>query len=153
MSIGSLSEPTLYGSSASEAKSISEKNSTVSMTDFFTLLSAQLQNQTMYDSVDSSEYMNQLVQYTMLSQLQELSSAADTSYAVSLIGRTVSVVNTGLDGRERLISATVDKVAFDSGKPYLLVGGAYYETADVLRVEKGETAPAQEEEGEEESVQ
>lgn len=116
------------------AKSLSEENSSLSMSDFFTLLSAQMQNQTMYDSVDTSQYMSQLVQYTMLAQMKELSASAATSYAVSLVGKNVDVSGLDESGNEILVSGAVDEVAFKDGTPYISVGGYYYKTSDVLSV-------------------
>ena len=125
--------------SLSEAKTKSEENSTLSMDDFFTLLSAQMQNQTMYDSVDTADYMAQLVQYTTLAQLQELTASTATSYAVSLIGKNVEVLGTTEDGEEAYLSGTVEQVAFDGGTPYVLVGGVYYEASDILAVGPADT--------------
>lgn len=125
--------------SLSAAKTKSEENSTLSMDDFFTLLSAQMQNQTMYDSVDTADYMAQLVQYTTLAQLQELTSSSATAYAVSLVGKNVEVLGTSEGGEEAILSGTVEQVAFDDGTPYVLVGGVYYETSDILAVSPAET--------------
>jgi Flagellar hook capping protein len=123
--------------SISTAKSLSEENSNISMSDFFTLLSAQMQNQTMYDSVDTSEYMSQLVQYTMLAQMKELSASAATSYAVSLVGKNVDVSGLDESGNEILVSGAVDEVAFQDGTPYICVNGSYYQTSDILSVQGG----------------
>ncbi|MEA5040835.1 MAG: flagellar hook capping FlgD N-terminal domain-containing protein [Clostridiaceae bacterium] len=119
------------------AEALSQENSTLSMNDFFKLLTAQMQNQTMYDSVDTSEYMSQLVQYTTLAQLQELTSSAATSYAVSLVGKEVDVVTADDNGEEMVVSGTVDTVTFQDGTPYIRVGDVYYQTSDILSVRSG----------------
>ncbi len=128
MEISDLILSNAMTSSTSAAKT-SEENSEVSISDFFQLMAAELQNQSMYDSVDSSEYMNQLVQYTMLSQLQEMSSLTNTSYAVSLVGKEVSLVVA-----ETYISGTVEGVVFSGDTPYISVGGENYELSDILTV-------------------
>ncbi|HWP79436.1 MAG TPA: flagellar hook capping FlgD N-terminal domain-containing protein [Candidatus Acidoferrum sp.] len=125
--------------SVADAKKKSEENSTLSIDDFFTLMSAQMQNQTMYDSVDTADYMAQLVQYTTLAQLKELTASNATSYAVSLIGKNVEVLGTMVDGSEAVLTGTVEQVAFDGGTPYVLVGGVYYEASDILAVTAGAT--------------
>jgi len=136
MSITGVDLYSAAGTSASlsAAKAKSEENSTLSMDDFFTLLSAQMQNQTMYDSVDTADYMAQLVQYTTLAQLQELTSSSATSYAVSLIGKNVEVLGTSADGEKTYLTGTVEQVAFEDGTPYVLVGGVYYEASEIQAV-------------------
>jgi len=129
MEISSLNSSRML-TGASEAEKKSEENSAVSIDDFFQLLSAELQNQTMYDSVDSSEYMAQLVQYTMLSQLQEMTGLTNTTYAVSMIGKTVNIIQD-----DTLVTGTVEGVIFDDGKPLISVDGYTYELSDVLSVE------------------
>ncbi|HWQ51035.1 MAG TPA: flagellar hook capping FlgD N-terminal domain-containing protein [Terriglobales bacterium] len=126
--------------SVADAKKKSEENSTLSIDDFFTLMSAQMQNQTMYDSVDTADYMAQLVQYTTLAQLKALTASNATSYAVSLIGKNVEVLGTAADGSEVVLSGSVEQVAFDKGTPYVLVGGMYYEASDILAVTAGAAA-------------
>lgn len=124
--------------SVREAAEKSKENSEISMTDFFQLLSAQMQNQTMYDSVDTGEYMSQLVQYTTLAQIQELNASAATSYAVSMIGKQVSLLSEDESGNEILVSGAVEGVAFEDGTPYICVGGGFYETSEILSVCAGE---------------
>lgn len=136
MPIDSIGYPIAgYGAdSVGDAKTRSEKNGDLSMNDFFTLLAAQMQNQSMYDSVDTSQYMTQLAQYTQLAQLQQLNASTSTSYAVSLIGKEISLATTDAVGNELLVSGKVEEVAFQDGTPYMRVGDTFYKTSEVLSV-------------------
>ena len=66
--------------------------------DFLQLMVQQLQNQTMDNTADTSEMLNQMVQMStvqMLSSVQDsmeaLINASSLSYAASLVGKTVTV--------------------------------------------------------------
>lgn len=73
--------------------------------DFYKLLAAQLQNQTMDNAMENSEMMNQMTQMTMMQAMQnmsvtinDLSVANKTSYAASMIGRTATFATITEDG-------------------------------------------------------
>lgn len=124
----------LSSDSLSRAKARNEDNSSLSMSDFFTLLSAQMQNQSMYDSVDSGQYMAQMAQYTTLAQLQALSASFATAYAVSLVGKQVSLSAADELGNRVAVDGLVEGVAFEDGTPYLNVNGGYYKASDLQTV-------------------
>ena len=115
-------------------------NSDLNISDFFQLIAAQLQNQSMYDTVDNAEFMSQMVQFSTLSQMEELSNAFQSNLAVSMIGKTVNV--TAQDGRGLKTTTTgiVSQVRYEEGVPRLLVNGAYHNMADVTEVGIGNSA-------------
>lgn len=103
----------------------SQKNSITSgvdMNSFFKLMVAQLQNQSMYDNVDNSQFITQMAQFSMLSQMETLSKSVQTSSAVSFLGKTATVVDTDADGKQQVITGTVSEVNYVDGTPYLTVG-------------------------------
>lgn len=120
----------LAANSTTEAKySHSRKGSNeLNMEDFLQLMIVQLQNQTIDDTMDTSEMMNQMVQMQMISALTNMTDASVMSYASSLVGKVVTIGITDgntLEEREILVmgTGTMDgqQVIFGSdGKTYSL---------------------------------
>ena len=77
-------------------QSTSRKNNTeLNMEDFLQLMIVQLTSQTIDDTMDTSEMMNQMVQMQMVTALANMTDISVQSYANSLVGQdvTVGVVN------------------------------------------------------------
>lgn len=134
-----ITNSSIYLSDASSTTSKESDNSTLSMTDFYTLISAQLQNQSMYDTVDNTEFISQMVQFSMLSQMEDLQNSVESTNTMSMLGKTVSIVETDTSGTEILTTGTVEKVTYDNGTPYLYVDGSYHEASSVLTICNTET--------------
>lgn len=80
-------------------------NVDLDMTDFLKLMIVQLQSQTLDDSMDTSEMMNQLVQMQMVTAITNMTETNIMTYAGSLVGKevTIGIVN-GDKLEERLIT-------------------------------------------------
>ena len=101
----------LAANSTTEAKySTSRKGSNeLNMEDFLKLMVVQLQNQTIDDTMDTSEMMNQLVQMQMISAITNMTETNVMSYASSLVGKVVTIgipTEEGLEEREVLVTGT-----------------------------------------------
>lgn len=103
-------------------------NTELKMEDFLTLMIVQLQNQTMDDTADTSEMLNQMVQMQMISAMTNMTDATLMSYAGSLVGKevTIGIVN-GNQLEERVITvigtgvSNGEQVIFgDDGNTYAL---------------------------------
>ena len=129
--VGATASPLLPGTQSTAKNSGSD----LTINDFFKLISAQLQNQSMYDTADNTEFMTQMVQFTTLSQMNELTAAFQSSYAVGLIGKKVNVITTNQQGQQVAVSGEVEQVSFSEGIPYVYVNGGYYQLSEVLDVE------------------
>ena len=125
----------LYSTSSSSTVTTTEDNTTLSMNDFFELLVAELQNQSMLDPVDNSEFIGQMAQFSTLSQMQELSNLSQMAYAVSLLGKNVTVYSTDDSGMTTVASGTVDNVTYQDNIPYVEIDGTSYPASDVLIVQ------------------
>lgn len=108
--------------------------SDLSINDFFQLIAAQLQNQSMYDTVDNTQFISQLAQFTTLSQISELSAAINSNLAVSLIGKTVNAKSVDSSGQVRLTTGEVEQVSYNGGVPYLYVNGGFYPLSDITDI-------------------
>lgn len=132
---GSSTDDIYLNSKKSSSTASSSGGNSLTLTDFYRILAAQLKNQSMYDSTDNSQYIAQMVQFAMLSQMQTMTNSVDSSTAVSMIGKKVSLSSTDSNGTTSTTSGTVDSVGYKSGAPYLKVGGTYYPLSDVTSVQ------------------
>jgi flagellar basal-body rod modification protein FlgD len=112
-------------------QSVGKAASDLNINDFFKLISAQLQNQSMFDTVDNTQFMSQMVQFSTLSQINEMTKAFQSNMAVSMIGKQVSVSAAAEDGTKRSQVGQVEQVSFNAGVPYVCVGGEFYQMSDI----------------------
>ena len=137
MSIDSINN---YGTSGTNSTNGTSNTSstggsgTLNMDDFLQLLVAQLKNQDMYNTMDDSEYMAQMAQFSMLQAITDMSELSMTSYGVSLIGKEVTVAQIGDDGTVKSIEGIVDSVNFFNGSPQVVVDDKSYSLSSVMSV-------------------
>ena len=98
------------GNGLDAINSTSRKNNTeLDMQDFLQLMIVQLQNQTMDDTMDTSEMMNQMIQMQMITAMSNMTETSVQSYASSLVGKVVTigiVTDKGLEEREVIVTGT-----------------------------------------------
>ncbi len=110
------------------------KGGTLTMDDFFKLLVAQLSNQDIYNSVDDTQFIAQMAQFSMVQALGELSQASSTAYSVSLIGKEATVAWVGNDGVLQIHTGIVDSVTLYNGNPQLTIDGHRFDLSSVMEV-------------------
>lgn len=84
-------------------------NTELSMQDFLQLMVVQLQNQSIDDTMDTSEMMNQMVQMQMVTAITNMNEISVMTYASSMVGKVVTigiVENNALEEREVLVIGT-----------------------------------------------
>ena len=98
--------------------------------DFLKLLIGQMQNQDPLNPTDGAQYMQQMTQFSILEQITNLgqttSAAASNEYdqnAIALIGKEITFLKTGADGRLTTANGRVESVKFTSAGPQLTVTG------------------------------
>lgn len=134
-----------YGINSYQA-SQNDKN-TISITGYFQLLAAQLQNQDMTNPMDNSEIMAQMTQMAMVQSLTSMTEAIDTStavtsqtYAGGLLGQEVTIaVTEEKAGQEVPVSvkyAKVQSIDFTTGDPTIRLEGdtKVYKLAHVIGI-------------------
>ena len=134
-----------YGINSYQA-SQNDKN-TISITGYFQLLAAQLQNQDMTNPMDNSEIMAQMTQMAMVQSLTSMTEAIDTStavtsqtYAGGLLGQEVTIAITEEKaGQEVPVSvkyAKVQSIDFTTGDPTIRLEGdtKIYKLAHVIGI-------------------
>lgn len=134
MSIDSINNYTATGSSASTGtKKTSTSNSYLSMEDFFKLMVAQLSNQDMNNTVDNTEFINQMAQFSMIQAISDMSTASSTAYSVNLIGKEVTLAHDGDTGVEN-VTGIVEGVNLYSGTAKLIIDGKMYSIDEITQV-------------------
>lgn len=107
-----------------------KSNDTLDVNDFLKILTAQLQNLDPLggNNSDPAEYINQMSQFTMLEQMNNLVSSLNNmtilsqqQMSFSLVGKEVTV-NDG----ENTFVGIVEKVRFKEGVAYPIINGVEY---------------------------
>jgi len=139
-----------------------EANNTLSFEDMLLLMVTQLQNQTIDNTADTNDMMNQLIQMTVMqamtemsTQVEELTQANVMSYAASLVGKevTLGVYNEQTKKIEE-VYGTVEASGTYDGRQVIFVDGKSYFLSDIMAVGKlppieDEKPPAVDGEGDE----
>ena len=107
------------------------------MTDFLTLMVTELKNQSIDQTADTSDMLNQLVQMQMVQALVNMTDASVMSYAASLVGKEVTV--------QEVVGVVTGTGTYD-GNQVVFVGDKYYLLSEILAVgtlPKPETDPGE----------
>lgn len=133
---------------------VDPEDSGLQFEDFLQLMVSQLQNQTIDNTVDTSDMLNQLVQMStveMLVSVQEsleaLVSANTLNYAASLVGKTVTVGQYDENGNIQEIVGTVTGTGTYQGTSVIFVDGEMYALNDIMAVGTLPSLPEQPSEG------
>ncbi|MEO1814774.1 MAG: flagellar hook capping FlgD N-terminal domain-containing protein [Acetobacterium sp.] len=117
----------------SQTANASAKTS-LDMDDFLKLMVAQLQNQDMNNTADTSEYTSQMAQFSMVQALTDLTELSKTTYSLSMIGKEVTLAETKSDGTLNVITGTVEGVNLYNGDAQIIVNGVNYPMSSVMEV-------------------
>ena len=109
--------------------------------DFLQLMVQQLQNQTMDNTADTSEMLNQLVQMstvemlsTVKAGLEALVNASSLNFAASLVGKTVTVGRLDDEGKLEEVVGTVTGTGTYQGISVIFVDGEMYALNDIMAI-------------------
>lgn len=145
MSVSSINPiMTLFGGSANAVQEAtnsglhntgkSPNNNDLGIQDFFTLMAAQLKNQSMYDEVDNTQFITQMAQFSTLSMISELNNSMQTNLAVAMIGKNVCISTIDRSGIEQVVVGQVEQVSIIDKVPNVLVDGSFYPITDVTDI-------------------
>lgn len=114
---------------------------TLDFTDMLSLMVAQFQNQTIDNTADTGDMMNQLVQMTtmqamteMTDQMKELTLANILNYAASLVGQTVTVGVYDSNGELQEIVGEVQGTGMYNGQQVIYIDGKGYFLSQILAI-------------------
>lgn len=110
-------------------------NSTLEPMDFIKLMIAQLQNQDFTDPMDNSQMVTQMAQFSNMQQMQQMASYSKTTYAMSLIGKTVTASRYTVSGAEDTITGAVDKIVLNGDDYVLYIGDKTFTLDQITQVQ------------------
>ncbi len=117
--------------------SSSADNATLSSQDFLNLFVAQLQNQDFNNPMDNSEMMSQITQLSNMQMMQNLAQYSKSSYAMSLVGKTVTASRYTVSGGLDTTTGMVDKVSLVDNEYVFYIDGKTYTLEQVMEVQSG----------------
>ena len=118
---------------AAKVKSNSDKFD-LGMEDFLTLMVTELQNQSIDQTADTSEMLNQMVMMQMVTALTNMTDASIMSYAASLVGKTVTVGSYDDKGVLQEVVGTVTGTGTMDGDQVIFVNDKYYKMNEIMAV-------------------
>ena len=123
-------------------KDSDEANNTLSFQDMLLLMVTQLQNQTIDNTADTNDMMNQIIQMTVMqaitdmkTQVDDLTEANIMSYSASLVGQTVTMGILNKNGElvdEKV--GTITATGTYNGQRVVYMGDEYYPINQILAV-------------------
>ena len=99
------------------------------MTSFLKLMVAELTNQSIDQTADTSDMLNQMVQ-----AWGNMTDASVMSYAASLVGKQVTVGQYDSEGKLQEVVGTVTGTGTYNGSQVVFVGDKYYPLSEILAV-------------------
>jgi len=121
--------------SSASSSSSSKKGDSLDMEDFLTLMVAQLKNQDVYNTMDNTEFVGQMAQYTMIQTLTELYEMSQASYSMSMVGKSVTVEKA--DGTK--VSGIVESANVAGATDQIEINDVFYSIKDVTQINAPET--------------
>ena len=122
--------------------STTTSSSSLTETDYMTLLVTELQNQNPLEPMDNYQMASEMTQFTQLSEVQDIGDSFDSvlslvksSYASSLIGKEITYQTTADDGTTGTGSGAVTGVTTDDSDGVVLkVGDTSVSLSDVQSI-------------------
>ena len=121
-----------------------EPSNQLTFEDMLSLMIVQLQNQTIDNTADTNDMMNQLISMTVMQSLTTLTTAVEEvqlasvmNYSASLVGQyvTVGVYNKETKGIDELYGLVEASGTYD-GKQVIFIDGKSYFLSDIMAVGK-----------------
>ena len=128
----------IYGIGTSTQVKVETEKKSMGIDDFLKIMTAQMKNLDPMggSSADSSQYLAQMAQFTMLEQLNNvkdnlegISILTQQQISFSLVGKTVSV-----DDGLKSITGVVEKIRYREGNIYPVINGEEYSMGMVKEV-------------------
>lgn len=109
-------------------------NDTVTMDSFLQLMIAQLKNQDFNNTMDDTQFVTQMAQFSTLQAMTELASYSKLNYASNILGKEVCY-KTQVGSETRYVMGKVDAIGSKaSGEPILYINNAEFSLSDIFQV-------------------
>ncbi|MGN1350219.1 MAG: flagellar hook capping FlgD N-terminal domain-containing protein, partial [Anaerovoracaceae bacterium] len=117
---------------AASRRSTNKKTSSVNFEDYITLMVAQLKNQDMYNTADTTEMTSQLAQYSLVSAAETIVAGQNTNYAATLVGKQVTASYEDSMGNLVTNIGKVTGITLYEGEPLVYVNGTPYNLSEIM---------------------
>lgn len=111
-------------------------NGSLTMNDFFSLLAAQLSNQDMYNTMDDTQFMGQMAQFSMVQALSEMTQLSMMNYGTSMIGKEATVATLDNVGYLDKTTGIVEGVNFFNGQTQIVIDGEAYGLSSIMELKE-----------------
>ena len=118
----------------------SNSDSGMNMQDFLMLVVAQMKNQDMNSTQDNTQFMAQMAQMSSMQAMQELTAAFMSSMTMSYMGKYVKAEAVTDNGSKVSTEGVVDRVNFNGGDAFVLVGNTWFKAQDIYEVSEAGAA-------------
>ncbi len=112
-------------------------NSILDPSSFLQLLVVQMQNQDMSEPMDNSELVTQMSQFTNIQIMEQMSLNSQSSYAISMVGKTVTASRFTVAGDLDTTTGVVDKVSLVDNEYILYIDDKKYTLDQIMEVGTG----------------
>ena len=110
-------------------------NSTLSQDDFLKLMITELTNQDFNNTMDTSQMVNQMTQFSNMQAMNEMLSYSRTNYAMSLVGKTVTASRYTVSGDLDTTTGKIDKVSLVDDEYVFYIGSKRYTLSQIMTVQ------------------
>lgn len=115
-------------------------NSMMDPDSFLKLMAAQMQNQDFMNPMDDAQFVSQMATFSNMQQMQEMASYSKTSYAMSLVGKTVTASRFTVSGNLDSTTGPVEKISLVDNGYVLYIEGKKYELSQIMEVQSGKNS-------------
>ena len=134
MALSAIVEEGKILDSVNSTEKKADGSSSLGKDDFLQLLVAQMKYQDPMEPTSNTEYIQQYATYSELEQMMNMSETMDLQRASGLVGQMVHVEFTTEGGIDKSVEGIVDYVYYESGTPFVSIGGELYKAEDVTNV-------------------
>lgn len=119
-----------------DAEFSSDYNSSMDVSDFFNLMITQLTNQDFTNTVDDTQYVAQLAQFSTLSAMQEMSKHSEQNYVLNLLGKTCTASTYMVGGETEVTRGKVTSISLVNNDYKLTIDGKQFSMSEITSVEE-----------------
>jgi len=128
--ITSSNAATQSATNSNQTTTSSTNNQALGKNDFLKLLVTQLRYQDPTEPMDDTQFISQMAQFSSLEQMQNMTTAMQTTQATSMIGKVITWNSD--DGTENI--GTVKSAFVSGGQTQLLVGSQKVDLNEVTTI-------------------
>mgnify|MGYP003482708615 FL=1 len=110
-------------------------NATLTQDDFLKIMITELTHQDFNNTMDTSQMVNQMTQFSNMQAMKEMLSYSRTNYAMSLVGKTVTASRYTVSGDLDTTTGKIDKVSLVDDEFVFYIGSKRYTLSQIMTVQ------------------